>query len=130
MWKFKDKDFDFIKGLNGRKILIKGNHDKATHNKKFKKLFEKIVDYAEIKDGENTVVLSHYPMMTYNGSYRGRNIHLYGHVHVTDEAKMVEKFIKENRCEEFPMRMYNVGTMMEYMNYTPQELKTILEANE
>ena len=27
------------------------------------------------------------------------------------------------------MRMYNVGTMIDYMYYTPQELEIILEVN-
>lgn len=126
MWKFKDEDFNFVKNLNGRKILIKGNHDKAVHNKKFKNLFENIVDYKKIKDGDKTVILSHYPMIAYENSYAGRSIHLYGHVHITKENDIVNNCIKNNRCEEFPMRMYNVGAMMPYMNYTPQELNTIL----
>ena len=125
MWKFKNEDFNFIKNLNGRKRLIKGNHDK-THNKKFKNLFENISDYEKIKDGKETVILSHYPMMAYEGSYGGRNIHLYGHVHMTEEYDMIKTFIETNKNKAFPMRMYNVGTMLPYMNYTPQELNTII----
>ena len=126
MWKFKDEDIEFMKGLNGRKRLIKGNHDKAIHSKKFKNLFENITDYEKIKDGENIIILSHYPMIAYEGSYEGRNIHLFGHVHVTKENDIVNNCIKANKCEEFPMKMYNVGAMMPYMNYTPQELSTII----
>jgi len=126
MWRFKDEDFEFVKGLNGRKRLIKGNHDLSTHSKKFKSLFETIDDYAKIKDGKNTVILSHYPMIAFEGSYGGRNIHLYGHVHITKENDIVNNCIKNNSCIEFPMKMYNVGTMISYMNYTPQELSTII----
>ena len=130
MWKFKDEDIEFVKGLNGRKRLIKGNHDLSTHSKKFKNLFENITDYDKIKDGKNTVILSHYPMIAFDGSYNGRSIHLHGHVHLTKENDMVQKFIKENKCEEFPMRIYNVGIMIPYMNYRPQELNIILKENE
>ena len=126
MWKFKDEDFEFAKSLNGRKRLIKGNHDRC-HSTNFKRLFEKISDYEKVKDGEHDVILSHYPMLAYNGSYKGRNIHLYGHVHITDEWDIINKFILENRSEEHPMKMYNVGCMMPWIDYTPRTLDYILE---
>jgi len=129
LWKFRDEDFSLVKQLNGRKRLIKGNHDK-THSKNFKNLFESIMDYEKIKDGEHTVVLSHYPHLAYDGSYKGRNLHFYGHVHEnTVEAVMVNKFILESKTEELPMKMYNVGAMMSYMDYTPRTLEEIVEGS-
>jgi len=125
MWRFRDEDFYFAKRLNGRKRLIKGNHDR-THNKNFKRLFEDISYYDKIKDGNETVILSHYPMVAYDGGFRGRNVHLYGHVHNTDEYKMIERFVKENKDTDHPFRMYNVGCMMPWMNYTPRTLEEII----
>jgi len=125
MWKFRDEDYDFAKQLNGRKILVKGNHDKC-HNRNFKRLFGDIVKYEKIVDNGTNVVLSHYPMLAYDGSYNGRNVHLFGHVHTTDEGKMVQKFITDNKSNEMPMRMYNVGCMMPWMDYTPRTLDEIL----
>jgi calcineurin-like phosphoesterase family protein len=129
MWKFKDEDFDFVKKLNGRKRLIKGNHDKC-HGSNFKRLFEAINDYEVIKDGDRTVVMSHFPMVAYDGSFRGRNVHLFGHCHITKEYDFILDYIQRNKCEDYPMRMYNIGCMMEYMGYTPRTLDEILEKNE
>jgi calcineurin-like phosphoesterase family protein len=130
MWKFKDTDYKFVKSLNGRKRLIKGNHDKATHSSKFKRLFEQITDYEKVVDGDITVILCHYPIIAYDGSFRGRNVHLYGHVHTTDEGRMVESFKTLYRDGDHPMRMYNVGCMMPWMNYRPRTLQEILDYHE
>lgn len=130
MWKFKDSDYEFVKSLNGRKRLIKGNHDKATHSSKFKRLFEQITDYEKVVDGDITVILCHYPIIAYDGSFRGRNVHLYAHVHKTDEGKMVETFKTLYIDEDHPMRMYNVGCMMPWMNYRPRTLQEILDYHE
>ena len=46
--------------LNGVKFLVKGNHDRV--NEEMKKHFVWIKDYAVIKDGEEHVVLCHYPI--------------------------------------------------------------------
>ena len=129
-WKFKDEHIEFLKSLNGRKRLIKGNHDKATHSSKFKRLFEQITDYEKVLDGEDTVILCHYPIIAYDGSFRGRNVHLYAHVHKTDEGKMVESFKALYRDEDHPMRLYNVGCMMPWMDYQPRTLKEILDYHE
>jgi len=126
---WKTREISIINRLNGQKILIKGNHDR-THSKEYQKCFVKIVDYEEVKDGENKVILSHYPIIAYNGSFAGRNIHLHGHTHLSEENKMVENFIKNNNTNSFPMKIYNVGCMMPYMNYTPRELDWILKGVE
>lgn len=126
MWKFQDSDFDFVKQLNGNKRLIKGNHDK-THSTRFKNLFQSIDYYEKVNDNGRNVIVSHYPMLSYDGSFMGRNYHLHGHVHTTKEAKMILDFIAKNKSEEMPFKIYNVGAMMPYMNYTPRTLDEILE---
>jgi len=126
---WKPRSTELIKKLNGQKILIKGNHDRVK-SKEYKECFVKIVDYEETTDSGRKLILSHYPIIAYNGSFRGRNIHLYGHVHTTNEAKMIEKFIDENRSGNSPFRMYNVGAMKSHMDYTPRTLDEILESCE
>jgi len=55
--------------LNGRIIFYQGNHDpKAMRN------------YAEYEDGPFKLVLFHYPIVSWNGFYKGW-YHFYGHVH-------------------------------------------------
>ena len=46
--------------------------------------FEAVLDYLELKPGEchgTRMVLSHYPMLSWNGKRRG-SIQLHGHIHV------------------------------------------------
>ncbi len=66
--------------LDGRKHLIKGNHDRLSQE--VKKCFHSVLEYSEQKinpDGEK-IVLCHYPFDTWNKSHYGR-WHLHGHSH-------------------------------------------------
>jgi calcineurin-like phosphoesterase family protein len=70
-----------IKRLNGKKYLIKGNHDKFIEDKNFNKNnFEWIKDYYVLPYKKLKFVLFHYPIFEWEG-YFGDAIHLYGHVH-------------------------------------------------
>ena len=99
-------------------------------------LFDDIYDYKEITDAVNDMpvflVLSHYPILFFKNQHR-LGVHLYGHVHISQDWKMIENF-KKPIIEEYNdpacCRMYNVGCMMSYMNYTPKTLSQILDANE
>ncbi len=71
-----DEANQIISKLNGRKILVKGNHDK----KYDECLFEEVCDYKELKYQKKFLVLSHYPFLEWNHSFRG-SIHLHGHQH-------------------------------------------------
>lgn len=110
--------------LNGKKILIKGNHDRVG-NAEFDKCFERIVDYLEVDDDGRKVVLCHYPIPCFKNHFRGW-YHLYGHVHDSFEHNMMlhNRFLMEelygHQC-----KMYNVGAMMPYMRYTPRPLDII-----
>ena len=64
--------------LNGIKNLVLGNHDDAEVMKTFG--WNSVQHYAEFYDGDQYVVLSHYPMRTWN--HVGHNsTHLFGHCH-------------------------------------------------
>lgn len=54
---------------------------------------------------------------------------LHGHVHVSHEAVLVEKWKQEQWDQGIPTRIINVGCMMDYMCYTPRTLKELLQAN-
>ena len=112
--------------LNGQKFLIQGNHDRCNDNR-FKKKFVKVTEYLEVEDGDKRVVLCHYPIPCFKNHFYGW-YHLYGHVHNSFEARMMEhdKFLMQElygkQCE-----MFNVGCMMPYMNYTPRTLDEIIQ---
>ena len=109
--------------LNGQKFLIKGNHDRCNDNI-FAKKFVKITDYLEIDDNGRKVVLCHYPIPCFKNHFYGW-YHLYGHVHTSFEANMMEhnRYLMEElygkKCE-----MYNCGAM--YIGYTPRTLDEII----
>lgn len=124
-WCKMDEAISVLDSLNGQKILIKGNHDRC-NDSKFVKKFAKITDYLEVDDEGKKVVLCHYPIPCFKNHFYGW-IHLYGHVHNSFEANMMEhtkylmKELYTKECE-----MYNCGAMKSYMDYTPRTLDEIL----
>lgn len=81
-----------LERLNGEHHLILGNHDTLIkqHKAEFlslkkhdgKPLLSSIQDYAKVRlrDGGHTLILSHYPMIEWEGCHKGW-YHLYGHLH-------------------------------------------------
>lgn len=76
-----DKAAGIVNSLNGRKILIKGNHDSKTiKDKRFTSCFDEIHDYLDITFNGYHVVMFHYPICEWNRMHHGA-VHLYGHLH-------------------------------------------------
>ena len=127
-WHDDKKTAEIFKQLNGTKILIKGNHDSIKRGFELVKCFTSIQDYAELYlDKKNKVIMSHYPMPFWNGQFRD-TIHLYGHVHNSHQWNICENWIEElKQLQDIPMRMYNVGCMMPWMDYTPRTLDEIIK---
>ena len=138
----KDNEYlcEIISTLKGNKVLIQGNHEKLKDNR-VRQLFTEITPYKEITDNFNglnhTLVLCHYPILFWNGQHKGW-LHLYGHVHVSDEWEVYKKcltnvndFFKDKTMKGYTdcpeAKAYNVGCMLDYTNYAPQTLKNIIE---
>ena len=72
----KDNEYlcSIILTLRGKKVLIKGNHD-SFKDIRISQLFTEICDHKEIVDNFNgmnhTLVLSHYPILFWNGQHKG-----------------------------------------------------------
>ena len=65
--------------LNGTKHLIVGNHDKALSKQTLQR-FKTISTITTLKDGDLSVTLCHYPLLSYENSvYDG--YHVFGHIH-------------------------------------------------
>lgn len=130
---------EILKRLNGHKMLCKGNHDKYLKDSKFdKSLFKWIKDYAEMNDNNRKVVLCHYPVFCYPGQYRvnadgnPKTYMLYGHVHNTHDAKLVNQFQYITRNTKvidkptgIPCNMINCFCM--YSDYIPLTLDEWIE---
>ena len=118
-------DFRLLDSFPGKKLLIKGNHDRC-HDARLLKCFAKVCDYLEVEDGEDHIVLSHYPIPCFKNHFYGW-LHFYGHVHTSFEWNMMEhdRYLMETLYEK-QCRMYNVGAMLPYMDYTPRTKEEIL----
>lgn len=100
-----------VKKLNGRKILIQGNHDaRLLKNSEFCSLFEEITIYKKISDNGHFVVLMHYPLETWERSYYG-SYHLHGHIHTKEINYIPNRF--------------NVG--VDVNNYKPVTLTELID---
>lgn len=126
-WYTPNKTKEIMGNLPGKKIWILGNHDhKLQKNQELRKEFEEITDYKDIKlaNGKH-LILCHYPIPCFKNHIRGF-YHFYGHVHNSWEWEMMEKIKKEMEDKNISCNMYNVGCMMEYMNYTPRTFEEIV----
>lgn len=130
-----------LRRLKGRKCLIRGNHDKFLDDKRFdRSLFQWVKDYEELKDNKRKIILSHYPIFCYNGQFykdpegEPKTFMLYGHVHKTQDERLVNHFIQETRAYEFtvdgktrqiPCQMINCFCM--FSDYRPLTLDEWIE---
>ena len=111
---------EYLKRLNGHKHLLVGNHDKSVlKNPTARRYFESTKDIMNITDEDKRVVLCHYPMVEWDGFFRGA-IHLYGHIHnnISNNTYGIVKNIPN--C-------YNIGA--DVLGFTPRTLKEIIEIN-
>ena len=77
---FKGNADKLIPRLNGRKVLVLGNHDKDYDPSAFEEICMIKEINAPIGGRNYRFVLCHYPFAEWNGFYKGA-IHLHGHQH-------------------------------------------------
>lgn len=71
---------EILKRLKGKKHLIVGNHDGSWMTKAdISRCFESIDKFLETTDGQHSLTLCHYPMVTWKHAQRSYMIH--GHIH-------------------------------------------------
>ena len=120
-------DFGFVTGkrankllnkLNGKKYLIKGNHDYYfLKDKEFDpSKFVWIKDYATVKDGGKHICLFHYPLAVWDRRHHGA-LHFYGHVHSNTTTNHPLLF-------NLGPNAFNVGC--DVHNYEPMTLEELL----
>lgn len=112
----RDVVIDLLSNLNGKIIIILGNHDKVLYKMFIKnqyrdlngriyiagQIYEPKVQFQNQNNYEK-VVLSHYPIYSWNARYHGRK-HFYGHVH-SNSINLIEN-------------MFNVSA--DVLDFTPQ----------
>ena len=102
---------EIISKLKGKKILIKGNHDKQYDMS----LFEEITDFKTISANGIYIAMMHYPMLSWPKSHHG-SLHLHGHVHGRRENN------EANR--DAGILRYDVG--VDANNYCPVSIHQII----
>ena len=108
----------YLKQLKGKKHLIVGNHDRNLwKNQRACAMFESIDQILMIKDGNQNVVLCHYPLAEWDMERYG-TIHIYGHIHV-DTGPTFEYMQNKNA--------YNAGCMIN--GYYPVQVSELIENN-
>lgn len=101
--------------LQGKKYLVKGNHDSFVEKDYFNhSIFEEIAPYMELRTDNQLYVLCHYPMEEWNGYFED-SIHLHGHIHSTPQYN-------ENQRAR-GNRRYDVG--VDANRYAPVSLEEI-----
>jgi calcineurin-like phosphoesterase family protein len=101
--------------LNGRKVLVKGNHD-IFKLKDYLPYFDDIRAYVVQKDKNgNQVILSHVPI--HPGSLKRFGVNIHGHLHYGR--------VKIGESEKIDTRYKCVS--MEHIDYTPIEVYKALE---
>ena len=118
---------EILNQLKGRKALVLGNHDDRDVVEAVRDLFEDVAEYREIVDGEEHVVLCHYPILAFHDHYF-HWVHLHGHVHNAFEANIIanaKRLQKQLYVRDDVCRMTNVGAMMPYMDFAPRSLEEL-----
>ena len=134
---------ELLRRLKGKKYLVLGNHDRYVDKKNFNSsLLEWYGPYREMSDEGRNVILCHYPIICYNKQFRRdgngnvKTYMLYGHVHDTEDERLIESYIDiadgrprpsfyGNKTETTPVRMINCFCM--FSDYVPLTLDEWIE---
>ena len=119
---------EYLSKLKGKKIAVVGNHDYDISRNREKylenKLLEDICNYLEIKEivdgASRKVVMSHYPIVEWNGFFRG-SIQLYGHIHNSIENAAFKIMSNIENA-------YNVSA--DILDFTPRTLEDVIKYNQ
>lgn len=111
----KGETEQYFAKLNGKKYLVAGNHDYEDLN-----ILELdwigIADYKLVETENNIYVMSHYPMLAWDRSYKG-TVHLHGHTHGTDYLEVVKR-----STNLLPSKARWKNVSCESLNYYPYQL--------
>lgn len=111
------KSYPLLDKLNGRKIVVGGNHDKPTHTKELLKYVDSIAGMVQYKG----IFLTHCPVHPREMEYRIKhNIH--GHIH-ENYVEYTFRFFGIKIFSRVDRRYHCVSC--EHVDYTPKTLKEL-----
>lgn len=121
-FKGASKAIQYLDNLNGKIHLIRGNHDSFMGQQSFllwelgPSNFDRVEPegwYKHMKDGDHEVILSHFPILYWDGMDDRHSIHLYGHMHSRPGMQHPHPYA------------YNVG--VDVNGYRPVTLEQLLQ---
>lgn len=120
---------NMLHALNGKIILIKGNHDIKNLRQGYAELFEGIYSQLQITIEGQKIYLNHYPFLCYGGVYRKEPVwQLFGHVHSSPQPDHLHEGRDDKRLTMLFPTQYDVG--VDNNNFTPisfYQVKQIIE---
>lgn len=108
--------------MNGRKVLVMGNHDDGRHIKDYLRYFEYCTAMFKYKG----IFLSHCPVHPQELEYRVP-INIHGHLHEYNVKKDIQKGTRKTTEGKQDKRYINVSC--EQLDYIPRTLDYLLEKN-
>lgn len=114
---------EYLAAMKGKKILIRGNHDRSWMKKlseeQICKYFAEVHDLYTLKKNGVRLAFCHYPMIAWNGSRKG-DLLICGHIHCKREGFEYELF------RQVPTA-FNAGVDVNHM--APATLGELIENN-
>lgn len=109
---------DILPRLNGQIHLILGNHDVKNFRPGYASSFASVQEQLTVKVNKNLLILTHFPLLCYHGTWGTEqncwNIH--GHVHICKDREANNGKDFERMKLVFPTQ-YDAG--VDLNNYTP-----------
>lgn len=104
--------------LRGRKILVRGNHDKT---RVLDLPWHSVHDFATPKLAGQRWIFSHYPMRAWPGAFRG-SLHCFGHTHglLPDTSRSCD--VGVDRWRYRPASLEEIRERMDATFVVPEEL--------
>ena len=125
-WYGAGKTEALFNSLNGKKVLIRGNHDGGNWLET-RGMFERVSAYEVVVINGEFLTLSHFPMPFYDRQHYDAYM-LYGHVHNSHEWNFIKSYQRGLHELDIKCKMCNVGCMVwDYRPVTLEEIKDRIE---
>lgn len=104
-----------LQRLNGKKVLIMGNHDRCMRD--LHSYFEYVTNYHELRVDDKMFVLSHYPFARWNKGHHG-SFMLHGHEHGSYKTYGRILDVGVDNCNYAPITLDEVVDKLKYEPHT------------
>lgn len=102
----------YLRRINGKKHLIIGNHDSEETIKAPE--WSSVQHYKELKYNHQKLIMFHYPMLAWNGSFHG-SMHLFGHEHGNLSKEIIRPRSMDVGVDSNNFMPWSIDEIFEYM---------------